>query len=67
MIPLIIGLAAAGGAIGAVTGRILGDEVDKNELGKYRKGIDDGRSLEKDGIGAIRSGNAEENRLDDIV
>lgn len=67
MIPLIIaGFAAAGGLIGAGVGQVI---EDKNEMLKtqFRKGYGEGRKFEKNDVGAIRSGNVGQNRVDDIL
>lgn len=59
MIPLIIGLAIAGGAIGGFTGGMIAED-------NYCDGVGDGEVAEKT-KGVIKSGNAGENRLDDII
>lgn len=67
MIPLIIaGFAAAGGLIGAGVAKEI---EDKNEMLKtrFQKGYDEGRKFEKNDVGAIRSGNVGQNRVDDVL
>lgn len=67
MIPVIIaGFAAVGGLIGAGVAKEI---EDKNEMLKtrFQKGYDEGRKFEKNDVGAIRSGNVGQNRVDDVL
>lgn len=74
MIPLIIaGFAAAGGLIGAGVGKCFEEyeeeiaNKDKMLQTRFQIGYDEGRKFEKNDVGAIRSGNVGQNRVDDIL